>query len=78
MKDMDESTGMVEVPWDRLNPDTLRNVVSEFVTRDWEEIGLCSYTLDEKIEQVLTQLKTRRAALVYDPLSNTCNIIPTV
>ncbi|TWJ19337.1 YheU family protein [Geobacter argillaceus] len=65
----------VEIPLDRLQPDTLRNIVSEFVTREWEEVGETSYTLDEKIEQVLRQLQEKKAKVVFDATSNSCNIV---
>lgn len=65
----------VEIPLDRINPDTLRNMISEFVTREWEEAGDKSYTLDEKIGQVLRQLQDKKAKVVFDATSNTCNIV---
>jgi uncharacterized protein YheU (UPF0270 family) len=65
----------VEIPLDRLQPDTLRKLVSEFVTREWEELGETSYTLDEKIEQVLRQLQEKKAKVVFDGTTNSCNIV---
>ena len=65
----------VEVPLDLINPDTLRNLISEFVTREWEEVGDTSYPLDEKIDQVLRQLREKKAKVVFDATSNTCNIV---
>lgn len=67
---------VVEVPFRYLHPDTLRNVISEFVTRDWEEMGSTSYTLEQKIDQVMAQLKSGKARLMFDLESNSCNIIP--
>jgi uncharacterized protein YheU (UPF0270 family) len=66
----------MEVPWERLDPETLRNLVREFVTREWEELGDVSYTLEQKMEQVLLQLSQRRARLVFDARSGSCNIVP--
>jgi uncharacterized protein YheU (UPF0270 family) len=66
----------VEVPLDRIKPDILRNLIAEFVTREWEELGDCRYTLDDKIDQVLRQLKERKAKIVFDLNTNTCNIVP--
>ena len=66
----------IEIPLDRVNPETLRNMISEFVTREWEELGDASFTLDQKIEQVRQQLKDRKAKLVFDMTTNTCNIVP--
>jgi uncharacterized protein len=65
----------VDVPYDRLNPETLLNMVKEFVTREWEEVGDTDYTLDDKIEQVFRQLKERKAKVVFDLATETGNIV---
>ncbi|MDR3578925.1 MAG: YheU family protein [Oryzomonas sp.] len=66
----------VEIPLERINPDTLRNLISEFVTREWEEAGAINYTLDDKIEQVRRQLLEGKAKVVFDATSNSFNIVP--
>lgn len=65
----------VDIPYDRLNPETLHNMITEFVTREWEEVGGADFTLDDKIEQVLLQLKQRKAKVVFDLASETGNIV---
>ena len=60
----------IEIPLDRINPDTLRNMLAEFVTREWADEE-CS--LDGRIEQVLRQLRERRAKVVYDFRTETWN-----
>jgi len=65
----------VDVPLDRINPEILHNLIAEFVTREWEELGAGSHTLEEKIEQVLLQLQRGKAKVVFDLTTNTCNII---
>jgi len=65
----------VEVPFEKISPETLRNLISEFVTREWEDIGDSSATLDDKICQVMSQLKAKRAKVVFDLRSETCNIV---
>ena len=67
----------IEIPLDRVNPETLRNLISEFVTREWEELGDASFNLEQKIEQVRQQLKDGKAKLVFDLTTNTCNIVPS-
>lgn len=64
----------VEVPWDGLNPDSLRNLIAEFVTREWPDT---EYSLETKIDQVLKQLRTGQAKIAFDLVSKTCNIIPS-
>ncbi len=66
----------IDIPFDRINPDTLRKLIEEFVTREWSEAAGPECTLDEKIEQVLKQLKGNRAKIVFDSISETWNIIP--
>jgi uncharacterized protein YheU (UPF0270 family) len=65
----------IRVPLERIDPVTLRNMVSEFVTREWEELGGSCHTLDDKIEQVLRQLRDNRAEVVYDLASESWNIV---
>ncbi len=67
----------IDIPLARINPDTLRNMIEEFVTREWSELVDSEYTLDEKVGQVMQQLKDDRAKIVYDSMSETWNIIPS-
>ena len=65
----------LDVPLERINSDTLRNLISEFVTREWEEVGDSHYTLDDKINQVYRQLQEKKAKVVYDLNTSSCNIV---
>lgn len=66
----------LEIPLERIPPETLRSMLEEFVTREWSELADGEYTLERKIEQVLEQLRNKRAMIVYDQASETWNIIP--
>ena len=66
----------LNIPLDRINPDTLRKMVEEFVTRDWSELADSDYTLNEKVDQVLQQLHDKRARIVYDTTTESWNVIP--
>jgi len=66
----------LEIPYLQLNPETLERMIQEFVTRDgadWAETGC---TLEDKVEQVLQQLKSGRIKVVFDQTSQTANLIP--
>jgi len=65
----------IEIPFERINPDTLRNMIAEFVTREWADLGDSDYTLDDKITQVLKQLQQNRAKVVFDLTSESWNIV---
>lgn len=72
---MDEEA--VDIPLDRIRPETLRKMVEEFVTRDWSELADSEYTMDEKVDQVLKQLHDKRVRIVYDSESESWNLIPS-
>jgi uncharacterized protein YheU (UPF0270 family) len=62
----------IEIPLDRINPDTLRSMLEEFVTREWADE---ESTLERRIEQVLRQLRGRKAKVMYDFRTETWNIV---
>ena len=66
----------VAVPWDSIQPDTLRNLISEFVTREWSDLSDAGASLDTKVDQVLMQLRHGQAKVVFDLAAKSCNIIP--
>jgi len=67
----------ITVPLDRIDPGTLRTMVKEFVTRDWSELTDADYTLEKKIDQVVQQLRDKKAKVVFDLVTETCNIVVT-
>jgi uncharacterized protein YheU (UPF0270 family) len=66
----------LEIPMERIDPETLRRMIEEFVTREWSELADSACTLDRKIDQVLQQLRDKKAKIVYDSTSETWNIVP--
>ncbi len=68
--------GGIEVPYNQLNPDTLRALVEEFITREGTDYGQMEVDLETKVMQVLGQLKKGEAIIVFDEKSETCNIVP--
>jgi len=74
-KQTDHHEEGIDVPYDQINPDTLRNMIEEFVTREWSELSDSGHTLEEKIEQVLQQLKEKKVKVVFDFTSGTANIV---
>ncbi len=62
----------IEIPLDRISPDTLRNMLVEFVTREWADEE-CS--VETRVNQVMGQLRGRKAKVMYDLNSETWNIV---
>ena len=67
----------MDIPWQSLQPDTLRRLVEAFITREGTDYGHVTYTLDQKVDQVLVLLKKGEAKITYDAESETCNIVNT-
>ncbi|MBI2378760.1 MAG: YheU family protein [Deltaproteobacteria bacterium] len=70
-------SAVIRVPHDRLDPETLRAVVAEFVTREGTDYGHCEYSADQKIDAVLAQLKNSTAVLVFDEATQSTTIVPS-
>ncbi len=65
----------LDIPYDQIPPDTLQRMIQEFVTRDgvdWADVGC---TLEDKVEQVLQQLRNKKIKVVFDLTSQTANFI---
>jgi uncharacterized protein YheU (UPF0270 family) len=65
----------LKIPYDQLNPEALQGVIEKFVTRDGTDYGEIEIPLETKISQVLGQLKSGKAVIVFDQETETCNIL---
>ena len=65
----------VIVPFDKLESETLNNLIEEFVTRDGTDYGAVEVSLETKTFQVFNQLKSGKAVVVFDNHSETCTIL---
>jgi len=74
-KTIDHHEKGVDIPCDQIDSETLRNMIQEFVTRDGSDWGDPGGTLEDKIAQVLKQLKNRQVKVVFDLKSETANIV---
>ena len=65
----------IEIAYDQLSSDALYGVIKEFVTRDGTDYGDREVPLETKISEVLGQLKSGKAVIVFDPELGSCNIL---
>jgi uncharacterized protein YheU (UPF0270 family) len=70
-----EETEPVVVPYTELSEDALRGVLEAFVLREGAEYGARDFSLDEKVANVLKQLRRGEAQVVFDPGSETVDIV---
>ncbi len=77
MESEDDAPRATELAVDALSPEALRGLVEEFVTRDGTDYGSVERSIDGKIQDVLDQLESGEARIVFDPDSETANIVMT-
>jgi uncharacterized protein YheU (UPF0270 family) len=63
------------IPHKDLSADTLRGVIEEFVSREGTEYGPDEVTLETKVAQVMRQLERREVFVIFDPESESCDIV---
>jgi uncharacterized protein YheU (UPF0270 family) len=74
--DMDaERPQPVVVPHAELSADALRGVIEAFVLREGTEYGSSEVQLDTKVDEVLRQLDRKEAAIVFDPATESIDIV---
>lgn len=71
----DENLDPVVVPHTDLSADALRGVIESFVLREGTEYGERDFTLDEKLTHVIHQLERGEAQIMFDPQSNSVDIV---
>jgi len=65
----------VVIPYAELSEDALRGVLESFVLREGTEYGERDFSLDQKIAQVSRQLQRGEAQIVFDPGTETIDIV---
>ena len=66
--------GVLVIPWQQLSESALDSILEEFVTREGTDYGDASFSLSDKKLQVLQQLQSGAATLLFDPVANSCHI----
>ena len=66
----------VVIPHDDLTEAALRGVVEAFVLREGTDYGELELALEQKVAQVLRQLRRGEARIVFDCASGSVDIVP--
>ena len=64
------------VPHTELADETLRAVIEAFVLREGTDYGSREFALEDKVAHVRSQLERGIAQIVYDPESQSIDIVP--
>jgi uncharacterized protein YheU (UPF0270 family) len=65
----------VPVPHGELSAELLRSVVEAFVLREGTDYGMREVSLEDKVADVIDQLRRGRAQIVFDPNLDTVSIV---
>jgi uncharacterized protein YheU (UPF0270 family) len=63
------------IPISEVSRDVLKAIAESYVLREGTEYGMEDYSLEYKVEQVLVQLKSGEALLMYSELHESVDII---
>ena len=67
----------LEIPYRELSDSALRGVLEAFVLREGTDYGETHHALEDKVQQVMRQLERHEARIVFDPNSESVDIIVT-
>jgi uncharacterized protein len=73
----EEDLTPVAVPYTQLSAEALRGVIESFVLREGTEYGEREFSLEEKRAHVLFQLERGEAQILFDPQSQSVDIVVT-
>ena len=62
------------IPWQQIAPDTLDNLIREFILREGTDYGEQEVSLEEKVEQVRTQIQSGEAVILFSELHESIDI----
>ena len=71
----DDTPSPVEVPLESLSEAALRGLVESFVLREGTDYGEIERSHEQKVADVLRQLKRGEARIEFDPATETVNIV---
>jgi uncharacterized protein YheU (UPF0270 family) len=63
------------IPFEQLQPETLTQVIEAYIMQQGMDQFDTQYSLDSKVAQVRLQLEKKRLVLVFDAITESCNII---
>ncbi len=66
----------IAIPYGALSEEALARLIEEFVTRSGTDYGAEEATLARRIAEVRRQLERGEAVIVFDPDTETANIVP--
>ena len=76
-EDGDERPQAVEVSHTQLSAEALRGLVESFVNREGTDYGWKERSFESKVSDIMRQLESGEAVVVYDPESESISVVST-
>ncbi|MGQ8366499.1 YheU family protein [Glaciecola sp. 1036] len=64
------------IPYQEIQQDTLINLIESFVLREGTDYGEDEKSLEEKVQDILTQLQRKEVVIQYSEEYESINIVP--
>jgi uncharacterized protein len=71
----EESAEPVIIPYTELSADALKGVIEAFVLREGTDYGSTEYSLEQKVAHVMRQLQRKEAQIVFDPQTESVDLV---
>ena len=70
------ASGPIVIPCSELSPEAVRGVVESFVLREGTDYGMRECSFEDKVEQVMEQLRGGEAQILFDTETESVTIVP--
>ena len=64
----------MDIPYKELEKETLTAIIEEYISREGTDYGVQEYSLEQKVQQVMSQLARGDIVVTFDPESETCDL----
>lgn len=65
----------IEIPYQELSPQTLKGIVEYWILKEGTDYGEQEFSLAEKVDSILGQLKTGKAKIIFHPEDGVCELV---
>ncbi|VUD56765.1 hypothetical protein TDB9533_02387 [Thalassocella blandensis] len=64
------------IPIERLNKDVLQGIVESYISREGTDYGAYELSMEEKVDNLMLQVKAGSIVVVYDEITQSVNLLP--
>ena len=64
----------MNIPFQELQTETLTAIIEEFISREGTDYGVHESSLEQKVQQVKSQLQRGEIVVTFDPESQSCDL----